>query len=142
MMLPDVNLLVYAVDERSPFHGRARRWWDDALSSTGPVGLCYPAMLGFVRLTASRSLFESPLAVGDALDRVQSWLDQPHTVLLAPTARHWPILSALLRSSTAGANLTTDAHIAAYAIEHAATVYSNDSDFGRFEGLRWRNPLQ
>ena len=52
------------------------------------------------------------------------------------------ILSDLLRSSRAGADLTTDAHIAAYAIEHAGTVYTNDGDFGRFEGLRWKNPLK
>ncbi len=142
MMLPDVNLLVYAVDGTSPFHARARRWWDDALSSTDAVGLCYPAILGFVRLTTSRRLFASPLTIDDALDRVQSWLDQPHAVLLAPTARHWSILSRLLRSPAAGADLTTDAHIAAYAIEHAGTVYSNDADFGRFDGLRWKNPLR
>ena len=141
MILPDVNLLVYAVDETSPFHARARRWWDDTLSSTATVGLCYPSILGFVRLTTNRRMFESPLSVDAALDRVQSWLDQPHAVLLAPTGRHWPILSGLLRSSAAGANLTTDAHIAAYAIEHAGTVYSNDRDFGRFESLRWTNPL-
>ena len=142
MIVPDVNLLVYAVDGASPFHARARRWWDDVLSSTRPVGLCFPSVLGFVRLTTSRRLFESPLAVGDALDRVQGWLDQPHAVLLAPTPRHWPILSELLRSSTAGAELTTDAHIAAYAMEHAATLYSNDGDFDRFAGLRWENPLK
>ena len=141
MILPDVNLLVYAVDETSPFHARARRWWDDTLSSTATVGLCYPSILGFVRLTTNRRMFESPLSVDDVLDLVQSWLDQPHAVLLAPTGRHWPILSGLLRSSAAGANLTTDAHIAAYAIEHAGTVYSNDRDFGRFESLRWTNPL-
>ena len=86
-------------------------------------------------------MFESPLGVGDAVDRVQSWLDQPNVMLLAPTGRHWTILSGLLRSSSAGANLTTDAHIAAYAMEHAGTVYTNDRDFGRFEGLRWKNPL-
>ena len=141
MMLPDVNLLVYAVDATSPFHPPARRWWDGALSSTFSVGLCWPSMLGFVRLTTSRRMFESPLGIGDALDRVQSWLDQPNVTLLAPTERHWPILSGLLRSSAAGSNLTTDAHIAAYAIEHAGMVYTNDRDFGRFEGLRWRNPL-
>lgn len=142
MMLPDVNLLVYAVDATSPFHARARRWWDDVLSSTLSVGLCYPSMLGFLRLTTSRRMFESPLGVGDAVDRVQSWLDQPNVILLGPTARHWPILSGLLRSSATGTNLTTDAHIAAYAMEHAGTVYSNDRDFGRFEGVRWKNPLQ
>jgi toxin-antitoxin system PIN domain toxin len=141
MMLPDVNLLVYAVDETSPFHGRARRWWDDVLSSTATVGLCYPSVLGFVRLTTNRRMFDSPLSVVDALDLVQSWLDQSNAMLLAPTERHWPILCELLRSSAAGADLTTDAHIAAYAIEHVGTVYSNDRDFGRFEGLRWKNPL-
>ena len=141
MMLPDVNLLVYAVDETSPFPAPARRWWDDTLSSTAEVGLCYPSILGFIRLTTNRRVFESPLSIGDALHRVQSWLDQPNAVLLAPTPRHWPILSELLRSSTTGADLTTDAHIAAYAIEHAGIVYSNDGDFARFEGLRWKNPL-
>ena len=68
-------------------------------------------------------------------------VDQPNAVLLAPTERHWSILSRLLRSTEVGANLTTDAHLAAYAIEHAGTLYSNDGDFARFEGLRWRNPL-
>ena len=139
--MPDVNLLVYAVDQPSPFHARARRWWDETLSSATTVGLCYPSLLGFVRLTTSRRMFEAPLGIADALDRVQGWLHQPNTVLLAPTARHWTILSELLRSSGAGSDLTTDAHIAAYAIERGATVYSNDRDFGRFEGLRWINPI-
>ena len=141
MMVPDVNLLVYSIDETSPFHARARRWWDDTLSSSLTVGLCYPSVLGFVRLTTSRRVFGAPLGVADALDRVQGWLDQPHTLLLAPTARHWTILVGLLRSPGAGSDLTTDAHIAAYAIEHGGTVYSNDGDFGRFESLRWSNPL-
>lgn len=141
MILPDVNLLVYSVDATSPFHERTRRWWDGVLSSSEAVGLCYPSVLGFVRLTTSRSVFESPLGVGEAVEIAASWLAQPNATLLAPTTRHWPILAALLRSATSGANLTTDAHIAAHAIEHACTLYSNDRDFGRFEGLRWRNPL-
>lgn len=141
MILPDVNLLVYAVDETSPFHAAARRWWDEALSSTEAVALCYPSLLGFVRLTTNRHVFFSPLGVGEALDMANSWLEQPNATLLLPTARHWTILSTLLRSATSGANLTTDAHIAAHALEHGYTVYSNDRDFDRFEGLRWANPL-
>jgi toxin-antitoxin system PIN domain toxin len=141
VILPDVNLLVYSVDETSPFHSQTRRWWDGALSSTEAVGLCYPSVLGFVRLTTSRSVFESPLGVDDAVQIATRWLAQPNVTLLVPTPRHWPILSALLRSATSGASLTTDAHIAAHAIEHGYTLYSNDRDFGRFEGLRWRNPL-
>ena len=141
MILPDVNLLVCSVDETSPFHKQARRWWEAALSSTDAVGLCYPSLLGFVRLTTGRSVFESPLAVEDAVEIVSGWLAQPNATLLVPTARHWPILAELLRAATSGANLTTDAHLAAHAIEHGYTLYSNDRDFGRFEGLRWKNPL-
>ncbi len=141
MIVPDVNLLVYAVDAASPFHARARAWWDEVLSSASDVGLCFPSVLGFLRMTTNRRVFDSPLSVDDALERVESWLGQPNAVLLAPTGRHWPILSGLLRTANAGANLTTDAHLAAYAIEHAGTLYSNDGDFARFEGLLWRNPL-
>lgn len=141
MKLPDVNLLVYAVDAASPFHRRARRWWKDVLSSSEAVGLCYPAVLGFVRITTNRRTFESPLGVDDSLTLVEGWLAQPNVTLLVPTDRHWTILSGLLRAAGSGANLTTDAHLAAYAIERGGTLCSNDGDFSRFEGLRWRNPL-
>lgn len=77
----------------------------------------------------------------DALDRIETWLDQPNTLLFLPTPCHCANLSELLRTAAMGANLTTDTHIATHAIEHPGTVYSNDSDFARFEGLRWRNPL-
>ncbi len=141
MILPDVNLLVYATDETSPFHKQSREWWDELLSSTKPVGLCYPSILGFIRLTTNRRIFESPLSIGAAVGDVESWLGQPNTTLLLPTARHWPMLAKLLRSTGVGANLTTDAHLAALAIEHGCTLCSNDGDFERFEGLRWENPL-
>ena len=139
MIVPDVNLPVYSVDSSSPFHREARGWWDRLLSSTETVGLCYPALLGFVRITTSRRVFDSPLTVAAALERVQSWLDQPHAHLLLPTSRHWPILVELL--GPVPGNLTTDAHLAAHAIEHAGVLCSNDVDFQRFPGLRWRNPL-
>ena len=105
MIFPDVNLLVYAVDATSPFHARARRWWDAVLSSDQPVGLCYPSLLGFVRLTTNRRVFDSPLDVGQALNIAESWLEQPNARLLAPTSRHWPILSGLLRSAPGGASI-------------------------------------
>jgi toxin-antitoxin system PIN domain toxin len=141
VILPDVNLLVYSVDESSPFHVATRHWWDQALSSSDAVGLCYPSLLGFVRLSTSRVVFRSPLAIDRALSIAESWMSQPNVSLLLPTSRHWPILGELLGSATAGGNLTTDAHIAAHAIEHGYTLYSTDGDFGRFSGLRWKNPL-
>jgi len=105
------------------------------------VGLCYPTMLGFVRLVTNRRVFATPLTVAEATEYVSSWLAQPNTTIVAPTPRHWPLLEGLLHATGIGANLTTDAHIAALAIEHGYTVYSNDADFGRFENLRWENPL-
>ena len=141
MILPDVNLLVSAIDQTIPFHHRARSWWDNILSSTEPVGLCYPSILGFIRLTTNRRLFDSPLSIDEALAQVHSWLEQPNTRVIVPTARHWPLLAKLLTSVGVGANLTTDAHLSALAIEHGYTLYSNDTDFARFDGLCWKNPL-
>jgi uncharacterized protein len=141
VILPDVNLLVYAIDESSAFHQQSRDWWNELLSSAEPVALCYPSVLGFIRLTTNRRVFESPLAVGTALSHVQSWLEQPNTSVVVPSARHWPILEKLLRGANVGANLTTDAHLAALAIEHGCTLHSNDSDFQRFRDLSWKNPL-
>lgn len=142
MILPDVNLLIYAVDETSAFYSAARSWWDEVLSSTRIVGLCYPSMLGFIRLATNQRVFASPLSVKQALDYVDSWLAQPNTTIVVPTPRHWPIFKTLLSSIDTGANLTTDAHIATLAIEHGYTVYSNDADFSRIDTLRWENPLR
>ena len=142
MILPDVNLLVYAVDETSVFHVGAETWWDEALSSSQIVGLCYPSMLGFLRLVTNRRVFVAPLSVTEAVDYVRGWLAQPNTTIVVPTPRHWPLLETLLKSTAIGANLTTDAHIAALAIEHGYTVYSNDTDFARFNNLSWENPLK
>jgi toxin-antitoxin system PIN domain toxin len=98
-------------------------------------------MLGFIRLVTNRRVFVAPLSVREALDYVDGWLAQPNATTVVPTARHWPLFEELLESVGTGADLTTDAHIAALAIEHGYTVFSNDADFGRFEGLRWENPL-
>ncbi len=141
MIVPDANLLIYSVDQTSPFHSRARRWWDEVLSSPVPVGLVFPSLLAFLRITTDPRIFGHPLSMEEAVDRVQGWMGQPWTTVLQPTARHWGVLAHLLVEGHGTGNLTTDAHIAAYAIEHAATVYSNDADFSRFPGLRWKNPL-
>ncbi len=141
MILPDVNLLVYAVDESSAYHFSAKTWWDEALSSTTVVGLCYPTMLGFIRLVTNRQIFTAPLSITEATDYIADWLAQPNVTIVLPTPRHWPLLKSFLLATGVGANLTTDSHIATLAVEHGYTVYSNDNDFARFAGLRWENPL-
>ena len=141
MILPDINLLVYAVDESSPFHERANAWLNDVLSSSSTFGLCYPTVLGFTRLVTNRRVFDNPYSVAEATILVDGWAAQPNATFILPTKRHWPLLKALLDEPGATGNLTTDAHISALAIEHGYTVYSNDTDFGRFPSVQWVNPL-
>jgi uncharacterized protein len=101
-----------------------------------------PALFGFLRLSTSRRVLEPPLSVPVAVGYVRSWLDQPNVRFLTPGPRHLDIAFALLEKAGTAANLTTDARLAAYAIEYGAELHSNDTDFGRFPDLRWINPLQ
>lgn len=141
MILPDVNLLVHAYNLQSPVHAAARAWWEDLLNGTRPVGLAWVGILGFIRVTTSRQVLAHPLPASEACDHVRGWLDQPYVSVLHPGDRHAGILFGLFDSLGTAANLTTDAHLAALAIEHQADMHSTDSDFARFSGLRWINPL-
>jgi uncharacterized protein len=140
--LPDVNLFVYAYDEFAPQHESAREWLEDLLSGSETVAFAWVALIGFVRLTTSRQRFGSPWSVEQALDVIDSWLAQPVATVVHPTSRHAAVLRDLLVPLGAGGNLTSDAHLAALAIEHGATLCSHDNDFSRFAGLRWVDPLR
>lgn len=140
MIVPDVNLLLYAYRSSAPEHGRARAWWERCLNG-GDVGLAMPAAFGFIRLSTNPRVFEDPLPVATALDTVEAWLARPRVHALVPGPRHIEIAFGLLRRLGVAANLTTDTQLAALAIENQAELHSNDTDFGRFPGLRWRNPL-
>ena len=142
MIIPDVNLLLYAEIDAHRLHARARRWWEDALSGDRQVGLPPVCLFGFLRLGTSRQVFTDPLEVGDAVGRVEAWLARPNVTSLVPGRVHLETAFRLLRQLGTGANLTTDVQIAAHAIEVNGELHSNDGDFGRFEGLRWVNPLK
>lgn len=141
MIVPDVNLILYAEIEAFSEHARARRWWERVLGGDVEVGLAAPTLFGFLRLATSRRVFERPLGVGDAARRVESWLTRPQARFLLPGPRHLEIAFGLLRRIGAAGNLTTDAQLAALAIEYQGEVHSNDGDFARFPSLRWVNPL-
>lgn len=141
MILPDANLLIYAVNGDTPQHEAARTWLERTLSGTTPVGLPWLVLLAFIRLTTHPRILPTPLSPEDALDYVSGWLAQPFVTPLNPGDRHWLILDRLLRQDGTAGNLTNDAHIAAIAIEHGCALYSADYDFQRFEGLDHVNPL-
>jgi len=141
MIVVDVNLLLYAVNQDAPDHRKAKAWLESVISGTETVGLPWIVLLAFLRLTTRTGLFQKPLTVGIAFDLVDAWLRQPSVTVPDPTARHLQTMRDLISPLGAGGNLTSDAHLAALAIEHGAELCSTDNDFGRFNRLRWRNPL-
>lgn len=142
MVVPDVNLLVYAYNGDSPFHEAARSWWERCLSGQEPIGLPWTVILGFARVTSSRSALAAPLSVEEAITECRRWLARPNVRILTPGPSHLDVLEGLLRGPAISSSLVMDAHLAALAIEHQAELHSNDWDFARFSGLRWRNPVR
>ena len=142
MTLPDVNLLLHAYNRDSPVHGAAKSWWEGLLNGTGTVGLAWVVLLGFVRIVTHRAVVANPLSVRAACDHLRSWLARPQVAIVHPGDRHAQILFGLLESLGSAGNLTTDAHLAALAMEHQAELHSTDADFTRFSGLRWSNPIR
>jgi len=140
--LVDTNVLLYAVDEGSPHHAVARRWLEEQLSSAEAFAFSWAVLLAFVRLATNPRIFESPLSTEAAFDLVDSWLAQPATTVVHPLDRHHQLLRELLAPLGTAGNLTSDAHLAALAIEHGAELCSADSDFTRFPRVRFSNPLE
>lgn len=141
MILVDANVLIYAVDEYANRHRMAKAWLETVLSGKEVIGLAWVVILAFLRLTTKAGLSSKPLSIESALDIVGDWLDHPAVAILHPGPQHAQILRTLLLNAGAGGNLTTDAHLAAIALEHGAEIYSFDHDFARFPGLRWRSPM-
>jgi toxin-antitoxin system PIN domain toxin len=141
VIIPDVNLLVYAYDASCPMHRRARAWWEEALCGKEPVGIPWVVALAFVRLTTHPAVCAVPMTVAECRSAIETWLAQGHVSLLEPTPATFGFFFEHLASVGTGGNLTTDALIAAHATERGARVYSNDRDFARFRGIQWVNPL-
>ena len=141
MILVDANLLLYTADNLSVQHAMAKTWWDDQLSGTEPVCLCWPVINAFIRIGTNPRLQRRTITLTEAIGRVQSWLDQPCVRIIQPTEHHWEIFQRMLRAGNATANLVSDAHLAALAVEHNCVLQSNDTDFARFRGLKWNNPI-
>ncbi len=141
MILIDVNVLIYAYNEDAPLHNEARAWLDRQLNDA-IVGLPWSVLTGFLRVSTNPRVMPVPLTAEKAIERIDAWLDLDNVHVPEPTDNHWPVLSRLLlRAGTAG-NLTSDAHLAAIAIEHGALVCSADNDFNRFQGVQFHNPFE
>ncbi len=141
MKLIDLNILLYAINPSVTHHKTILQWWEHAIDAEEPVALSWVVINGFIRLTTNPKIFPSPLSSTTALNKVDDWLNLNNVRIVRETEHHWLILKELLGIAGVAGNLTTDAHLAALAIGHGATLVSCDHDFSRFKKLRWENPL-
>jgi toxin-antitoxin system PIN domain toxin len=141
VILVDVNVLLYASIEGFRQHKVAKHWLEQRLNDSGPVGLPWPAILGYLRIATNPRLFMPQISTADAWDQVKAWLACPLVWIPPPTDRHADIVGELLALPGMVGDLIADAHLAALAIEHGLTLCSSDGDFARFPRLRWLDPL-
>ena len=142
MILLEANLLLYAHNTSSKEHRATVSWIEEILGRRVPIGLSWDTILAFLRVSTTPRIFGEPLDVDAAAEIVSDWLRRPNVSIVSPTEQHWEIFSKLLPRSRVRGSLIMDAHLAALAIEHGATLCTNDRDFARFPGLRVEYPLQ
>ena len=139
--LVDNNLLIYATDRSNQRHAAARAWLEGELAVGAELAFAWSTLLGFIRITTNPRIMPKHLAVPEAIRHVTAWLSQANTRLISPGAGHWSHLQRMLLAAPHGGNWTTDAHLAALALEHDCELCTADGDFTCFPGLKWHNPL-
>lgn len=142
MVLPDVNVLVYAHREDSPHHAGCRQWVEALVNGDEAYGIAELVLSGFLRVVTHPKVFAVPTPLADALEFTEQLRGRPHCVAVTPGPRHWGIFRGLCVDAGAKGNLVPDAFLAAMAIESGCEWVTTDRDFSRFNGLRWRHPLR
>ncbi len=141
MILLDVNLLLYAKGADYPQHAAAAAWLEEQINTPIRIGLPWPSLLAFLRIVTHPRIYKYPLTTQEAWAQVEEWLNLQNTWIPQPTNQHQGIFAQLLHDTQATANLIPDAHLAALAIEHGLEVCTADTDFAKFPGCKWRNPI-
>jgi toxin-antitoxin system PIN domain toxin len=142
VILPDVNLLVYAFNRSAPLHKKAASWWEDQINGGQAIGVPWPVFAAFVRLMTGRLILEDPYTPREVFEIAAEWWARPNVRLLEPTAETYRRFRALMEAYELSGSATSDALIASFALEHRARLATNDTDFLRFRELRVVNPLQ
>ncbi len=142
MVLPDVNVLVYAFRREHPRHAEYREWLNRTVEGPEPYGVSELVLSSLLRVVTNPRTFQHPDKTEDALEFIGAIRHQPNCVLVAPGPRHWSIFEDLCRKVEAKGNLIADAYLAALAIESGCEWITTDRDYARFPRLRWRHPLE
>ena len=141
MMLPDVNVLIYAFRRDSARHAEYRAWLQRVVDGPAAYGVSPQVLASVLRICTHSKIYRQPSTVKDTLGFCEALVEPAHSTLIQPGARHWSIFSDLCRSSDASGNLVQDAWFAALAIEHGCQWVSTDADYDRFRGLTWKRPF-
>jgi len=141
MLLPDVNVLIYAFRAEHPRHTEFRHWLEELVNAPAAYAMSDLVLSGFVRVVTHPRVFRNPDTTNKALAFASAVRGQPHCVHVSPGERHWAIFEDLCRAVEAKGNLVPDAFLAALAIESGCEWITTDRDYARFPGLRWRHPL-
>jgi toxin-antitoxin system PIN domain toxin len=141
VILPDVNVLVFAFMDGASRHEQYRSWLTAELAGPSPVGMSDLVLSGVMRVVTHPRVFDTPVSPSAALEYT-TWLRRhPAVVTIGPGPRHWDVFADLVTSASARGNLVPDAYHAALAVEHGCELVTTDRDYARFPGLRWRHPL-
>lgn len=142
MVLPDVNVLVYAHREDTAQHATCRPWLEGVINGNESYALSELVLSGFIRVVTHPKVFTRPSSLAEALEFTEQLRGRPNCVPIAPGQRHWQIFRSLCVEAGAKGNLVPDAYLAAVAIEAGCEWVTTDRDFARFRELRWRHPAQ
>ena len=140
MILPDVNVLIYAFRKDVPEHAICRQWLERVVSSDGRFALSPLALAALVRITTGPKLQPTPGSLGEAFVFCDYLLAQPNCQVVEPGERHWDIFKRLCAEANIKGPRVTDAWYAALAIEWGCEWITLDRDFDRFPGLKWSVP--
>jgi uncharacterized protein len=140
MILPDVNVLIYAFRTDAPQHLLCRQWLARVIASDAPFGLSRQALSAVVRVTTNARIFKTPSELAEAFGFCHDLMEQPHCQLIEPGEKHWSIFETLCRQTKTRGPRVTDAWFAALAIESGCEWITFDRDYNRFEGIKWSRP--
>lgn len=141
MILPDVNVLIYAFRSEAEQHEAYRAWLEDVVNGPSAYGIAPQVLAGVVRICTHPRIFKQPSTLDDVLEFCDVLSEQPNASLVSPGERHWSIFESLCRQSRVSGNLVQDAWFAALAIESGCEWITADRDYAKFDGLSWRTPV-
>ena len=141
MILPDVNVLLYAFRRDSAAHAESRRWLEAVVNGEAAFGVSPQVLASVVRISTNRRIYVQPSTLAEALAFCRAIIEPPHCTIVQPGARHWHVFATLCREARATGNLVQDAWFAALAIESGCEWITTDRDYARFPGLRWSAPF-